>query len=197
MTLELERQRFTADEYHKMAEVGILRSDDRVELIDGEIIRMSPIGSRHADCVNRLMGLVYDQLHGTATVSIQNPVRLSVDYEPEPDLAALRPRNETYAERHPAPEDVLLVIEVSDSSLQYDLTMKLPAYGRSGVLEAWIVDLDGERIERHTDPFAGGYRLRALAQSGERLTSTVLPQVVIDVDAVLGRQRGRDDVTEP
>lgn len=184
-TFQVERQRFTVDHYHKMAEAGILTEDDRVELIDGEIIQMSPIGSRHADCVNRLLEIVYEQVHHDAIVSIQNPIVLSEGYEPEPDVAVLRRRNGSYASSHPGPADVLFIIEVSDSSLDFDLTKKLPAYGRWGVPEVWIVDLQGESVQRHSRPFGGGYQLRTIVPPGESLPSTVLQTFVIDANVVL------------
>ncbi len=184
--LHVERQRFTVDDYHRMAEVGILSPDDRVELIDGEIIRMTPIGSRHAACVGRLANMLPLRLAGAAQVFIQSPVQLDVRYEPQPDVLVLRPRDDFYAERLPTAADVLFVMEVSDTSLALDREKKLPAYGWSGVPEAWIVDLAGERIERHSEPFIGGFRFMTWARRGESLPSSVLPDLVIEVDAVLG-----------
>lgn len=184
--IQVERQRFTVDDYHKMAEVGILSPDDRVELIDGEILRMSPIGSRHADCVNRLLAIVYDQVHRDAIVSIQNPIILNDGYEPDPDVAVLRRRNQSYADHHPSPEDVFLVIEVSDLSLEFDLAKKIPEYGRSGVSEAWVIDLHGDSIQRHSDAFDEGYRVRSILVRDESLSSTVLPSLEIIANEILG-----------
>ena len=180
---EITRRRFTVHEYHRMAEVGILHEDDRVELIDGEIVQMNPIGSRHAMCVIRLNRMLVPLLGEEAFVSPQNPVRLSERLEPQPDLAVLRVRD--YTGSLPGPEDVLVLIEVSDTSLTYDRDVKLPLYAGAGIPEVFIVDLAGEAIERHTEPSGNCYRLSARAGRGEALASTALPKVVITVDAVL------------
>jgi len=178
------RRRFTAEEYHKMAEVGILHEDDRVELIEGDIVQMAAIGSRHMMCVIRLNRLLVPMVDDGALVSPQNPVRLGERLEPEPDLAVLRVRD--YTDSLPGPEDVLLLMEVSDTTLGYDRRVKLPLYARSGVPEVWILDLTGERIERHTGPSADGYRHTERARRGETLGSEVFPSLVLQVDAILG-----------
>ncbi len=179
--------RFTVDEYERMAAVGILHEDDRVELIDGEIVQMAAIDSRHMFCVNRLTGLLTQVVANPASVSVQNPIRLPSNSEPEPDVVVLR---EGIAEDAvPSPADVLLVIEVSDSTLAYDRTIKFPRYARAGIAEAWLVDLEGERIERHSDPGVTGYRLIAILERGDTLISTVLPAVAFAVDAILGKPR--------
>ncbi len=179
------RRRFTVEEYHKMAESGILHEDDRVELIDGEIVQMNPIGSRHAMSVIRLTQLLVPLAGEEAFVSPQNPVRLGEYGEPQPDLALIRARD--YARSLPSPEDVLLLIEVSDTTLRYDREVKLPLYARSGIPEIWIVDLAGETIERHNEPSeAGGYRRTERSRRGEMLGSEALPGLTLPVDAVLG-----------
>jgi Uma2 family endonuclease len=136
MGIELKRRRFTVDEYRRMGEVGILDEDERVELIEGEIVEMSPIGRRHAGIVNRLNDLFTFRLRGRAIVAVQNPISLGSKYsEPQPDLTLLRPRADFYADSRPEPPDVLLVVEVMDTSVERDRQVKLPLYARAGVPE--------------------------------------------------------------
>jgi Uma2 family endonuclease len=151
------RHRLTADEYHRMSEAGIFSEDDRVELIEGEIIDMSPIGTDHTSAVNRLNAIFARSLGLRAIVSVQNPVRLSSRSEPQPDIALLRYREDFYRHAHPGPEDILLLVEVADSSLRYDLEVKLPLYARHGVPEVWIVDLEHRRLEMYRRPAENTY----------------------------------------
>jgi Uma2 family endonuclease len=183
-TQEVTRRRFTVHEYHRMGEVGILHEDDRVELIEGEIVEMASIGTRHFTCVNGLTRLLVRGVGDAAIVSVQNPVRLDERTEPQPDLGVLRVRD--YRESLPMPEDVLFLIEVSDTTLSYDRGVKLPLYARAGIPEVWIVDLASELIERHTVPSANGYRSFLRAQRGETIEPAALPELAIRVDAVLG-----------
>lgn len=178
------RRRFTTAEYERMAATGILREDDRIELIAGEIIQMNPIGGRHIQSVNRLTRLLSHIAGEQALVSVQNPIRLSDNSEPQPDLALLRDRD--YVTEIPAAADVLLTIEVADSSLAYDRGQKLPLYAAAGIPEAWLVDLIAGSIERHTEPRTDGYRLIARASRGESLASTVMPTLILAVDTILG-----------
>ncbi len=181
---QIARRRFTADEYHRMAEAGILTEDDRVELIAGEIVEMAAIGVRHADCLTALTDLLRELLGQEVSLRVQNPIHLAEGSEPQPDLALVKRRR--YRQTHPTAADVLLVIEVAESSLTYDRSVKLPLYAAAGIAEAWLVNLVDETIERHTDPRGGRYRQTVLAGRGESLASTVLPAVTIPVDAVLG-----------
>ena len=183
MTASMRRRRFMVDDYHRMAEAGILMEDDPVELIAGENIEKCSITARHVWCTNRLNHLLIPQLGDGLLGSPRNPVRLSDDSEPEPDFAIIRDRP---YEELPTPADVLLVIEVADSSQEYDRGVKLPLYAAAGIPEAWLIDLAAEMVERHTGPGKGFYRLTALALRGESLTSTVLPGLTIAVDDVLG-----------
>jgi Uma2 family endonuclease len=137
MALQVSRRLFTVHEYDQMVQAGILHEDDRVELIEGEIIEMAAIGSRHAACVNRLVQLFVMHVAGQAIVHAQNPIRLSERTEPEPDLSLLKPRPDFYAAGHPGPQDVLLVIEVADSSIGFDREIKIPLYARAGIPEVW------------------------------------------------------------
>ncbi|MBA2442426.1 MAG: Uma2 family endonuclease [Rubrobacter sp.] len=177
---------FTADEYHRMAEAGILDEDDRVELIEGEVLEMSPVGSRHAACVNRFNSLFNRQVTDKAIVGVQNPVRLDEHSEPEPDLALLRPREDFYSGDHPAPGDVLLLVEVAETSAEYDSAVKLPLYARAGIPEVWLVNLPDESIELHHRAASGEYRETLRAKRGERLASKTVPELEVAVGDVLG-----------
>jgi len=131
MTVQTHKRLFNVDEYHRMAATGVLSESDRVELIGGEILEMSPIGRRHAACVDRLTRLLVIRLGETAIVRVQNPIALGQHSEPQPDVSLLRPRDDFYASGHPSPEDVLLVIEVCETSIDYDRDIKLPEYAAS------------------------------------------------------------------
>jgi Uma2 family endonuclease len=183
-TQEVTLRRFTVNDFHRMGEAGILHEDDRVELIEGEIVEMAAIGTRHFACVNGLTRLLIRAAGDDAIVSVQNPVRLDEHSEPQPDLAVLRVRD--YRESLPMPEDVLLLIEVSDTTLAYDRGVKLPLYSRAGIQEVWIVDVAHEVIERHTDPSGDGYRRIERARRGETTESVALPELTLGVDTVLG-----------
>jgi len=167
-----------------MGEAGILHEDDRVELIEGELVEMTAIGTRHFSCVNRLNRLLVMNVGDEAIVSVQNPVRLNEHTEPQPDLTVIRPRD--YRLSLPGPEDVLLLIEVSDTTLAYDRGVKLPLYARAGIKEVWIIDLPGETIERYTDPLEESYRRADRLRRGQRLESISLPGPTPSVDEVLG-----------
>ena len=152
------RRLFTREEYHRMGEVGILKPTDRVELIRGEIVEMSPVGRRHQAFVDNLTQLLVVRLAGRVIVSVQNPVVLADDTEPEPDLKILRRRPVPYKEREAYAEDVLLLIEVAETSLAYDRSTKLRLYAEAGIPEYWVVDCATESIEVHRTPDADGYR---------------------------------------
>jgi Uma2 family endonuclease len=152
------RRRFTRAEYYRMAEAGILRRHDRVELIRGEIVEMSPIGRRHRAFVDNLNALLMLRLAGRAIVSVQMPVVLTDDTEPEPDVTLLRRRPVPYKEREAHAEDVLLLIEVAEGSLAYDRITKLRLYAEAGIPEYWVVDCEAETVEVYRDPGPEGYR---------------------------------------
>ena len=178
------RRRFTAQEFLKMGESSILKEDDHVELILGDIIQMCAIGALHVNCVNALNKLLNRLIGQDEDVSIQNPVLLRFDTQPEPDVVLLRAARDRAS--LPRAEDVLFLIEVSDSSLDYDHETKLLLYAAAGIAEAWIIDLHGERLERYTEPSPDGYRRVLEVGPGERLASTTMPNVTLDVNAVLG-----------
>src|SRR6266498_3300178 len=158
MSVRLLKGPFTVDDYHRLAELGILGEDDRVELLDGQIVEMTPIGPDHAGCVDALNRLLSRLVGDTGIVRVQNPLVLSSEWEPQPDLVVLRPRADGYRKAHPGPEDVLLVIEVADTSLESDREVKLPRYAVAGIPEVWLVALANDRIEVYRQPAPDGYR---------------------------------------
>jgi len=178
--------RFTVDEYHRMAEAGIFHEDDRVELIDGQVVEMTPIGPAHASCVKRLLSLFAPLAGGAATLSVQDPVILGEHQEPQPDIALLRYRSDGYRDRHPHAADVLLVVEVADRSLPHDRDTKVPLCAAAAIPEAWLVDLGGDRILVHRDPGPDGYRDVATAMRGQTLAPSAIPDMQLDVGEVLG-----------
>ena len=181
MPVALRTRRFTADEYLRMAQVGILSEDDRVELIDGEVLAMTPIGPRHSAAVDRINHLFTSRVSGRAIVRVQGPVRLNLYTEPEPDILLLRPRADFYASAHPGPADVLLVLEVADSSIGYDRDVKTYIYAQSGVHEYWIVDLNDGVLIRHTSPSGGAYREVERVASQAQIAPLLLPDSVVGV----------------
>lgn len=179
---ELPRRRFTTDEYERIVEAGILGPADRVELIEGEIVEMAAIGSRHAACVRKLQVLLTE---ANAQMSVQQPIRLDDLSEPEPDLALVRPRDDFYASAHPGPTDVLLVVEVSDTSFPADLASKLPLYAAAGIAEAWVVDLRGDRVLVHREPSANGYRRVSEHGPGHHVSPAAFPDLSLAVAEIL------------
>jgi Uma2 family endonuclease len=175
------RRRFTRAEYHRMAEVGILGEDDRVELIRGEIIQMSPIGRRHVAFIDNLNQLLVLRLGGRAIVSVQNPIVLGDDTEPQPDLAVRRLRPVPYKDREAHAEDVLLLIEVADSSLAYDRSTKRRLYAEAGIAEYWVVDCAAETVEVHRVPDVEGYRDVDRVGGSATLTLYAFPEVELTV----------------
>lgn len=185
MAIDLKKRRFTVTEYHQMAQAGILGEDDRVELIEGEIVEMTPIGARHASCVARLDHYLGRELGDAAVTWPQNPVRLGEHSEPEPDLALLRPRADFYASGHPGPEDIFLLVEVADSSADPDRRVKVPLYARSGVPEVWLADLQQQTITIYRDPTPEGYRTVRVVRRGEGLTPGAFPDCALAVADIL------------
>ncbi len=154
----IRRHRLTVEEYHRMGEAGILRQDERVELIEGEIVDMVPIGSAQGAAVKRLIRIMTQAVGERAIVAAQDPVLLDENSEPQPDIALLRSREDFYANAHPDPKDVLLIIEVADSSLRYDREVKIPLYARHGIPEVWLVDLEHKALTTHRQPQDKGYK---------------------------------------
>ena len=169
MTINLQPFLLSVDDYHRMREAGILTEDDRVELIRGQIYYMSPKGSRHSNTVNRLTKLFLIHLMDKAEVHSQNPIRLSNASEPEPDLALLTPPLSRYDDRLPIPEDVILAVEVADTSLAHDQNLKVSLYGQAGIPELWIVNLQENEVEVYQQPQQNGYRIRTRYQAHEQI----------------------------
>ena len=179
------RHRFDVDAYYRMAETGILSPEDRVELLDGEIIEMAPIGAPHGGKVDRLNSLVAGLVaDGRVIARVQGPLRLDRRNEPQPDLMLLRPRADFYESSHPTAADVLLLVEVADSSLAWDRGPKLDLYVRHGVPEVWIVDLVGRVVEVCRKPGPQGYAERAAIKDGA-LTAVLVPTLHIDVGSLM------------
>jgi Uma2 family endonuclease len=186
MALQPTKRLFTVAEYYRMAEAGILGEDDHVELIEGEIIQMSPIGPRHSGGVGRLTSLFSRIFGASAIVWVQNPVRLGERCEPEPDLALLKPRADFYASAHPTSADVLLVVEVADSSVDYDRGVKAPLYARSGIPEYWLDDVGQQHVTIYREPTPDGYAVVRVARRGETIRPVMLPDLEVAVDDILG-----------
>ena len=180
------RRPLTVAEYHRMGEAGILTEDDRVELIEGQLIAMSPIGSDHSGTVNALNRLLVRAVGDHGVVGVQNPVRLDDYSEPQPDFSVMRPRADDYRRSIPRPADVLLIVEVAHSSLNYDRAIKQSLYARHGIPEFWIVNLPGDVVEVHRAPSGDAYTTVTRAGRGELLQPELLPSVVVAVSEVLG-----------
>ena len=181
-----KKRLFTRKEYHAMGEAGIFGHQERVELLKGEIIAMSPAGDRHSACIVRLnrafAGL---NIANRTLVSVQSPVVTSPTSEPEPDFMLLTFRDDLYDFGKPRPRDVLLLIEVADSSLDYDRNVKLPYYASLGIPEVWIANLRDDRIEAHTEPTPQGYRATRIYQPGDAISPTAFPDLQISVSDII------------
>ena len=184
MSVDVVRRRFTVDEYLHMAQAGILTERDRVELLDGEIVEMTPIGFPHAACVAALLRVLITRVGSRALVWSQGPIRLSERSLPEPDVTLLRPRLVSYSDAAAEPRDVLLLIEVSDTSLRCDRELKLPLYADAGIPEYWIVDVQGREIEVHTNPSGSRYGTVRTFGRGESLSPLAFPDLRVAVDEV-------------
>jgi Uma2 family endonuclease len=177
--------RFSVKDYYRMAETGVLRPDARVELLDGRIIDMSPIGPLHGGVVNRLNHLFNQLSQRRWVVTVQSPVRLNDSSEPEPDVMLVKPAPDFYSSRHPGPEDVFLLIEVSDSTLETDREVKLPGYGRAGITEVWIVNLVEGTLEVYREPHDTGYANAQILHEGDSVAPALFPDAVIEAAQLL------------
>ena len=184
--VEMKRRRFTVADFLRLAEVGFLADDERVELIRGEIIEMSPISEGHASTVMRLVSLLSRMFGQRALLSVQNPVQLDDATLPQPDVVLLRPRDDFYGQRHPGPEDTLLLIEVSDTTLTYDRRVKTALYSAAGVMEYWIINLQKRQIEVYREPQSEGYRTMTRYAPGEMLSPLAFPDINLKVDEIIG-----------
>lgn len=179
-------RRFNVTEYYQMAKAGILKPDDRVELLEGEIVTMSPIGNQHAVCVRRLIKLLVGLVGDQGVVDVQNPIHLDDFTEPQPDLTVSKPRMDLYAAHHPTSADVLLIIEVADTTLRFDQRVKTRLYAKAGIPEVWIVDIAHEQIIGYTDPVAQRYETTKSCKRGETVSSEMVPVITIAVNDILG-----------
>jgi Uma2 family endonuclease len=186
MSVQFQKHCFNVHDYHRMVEVGLLSEDSRVELIEGEIIKMSSIGSTHGGAVKRSSAFLNRALGDAVIVSVQDPIRLDDFSEPQPDLALLKPRKDFYSNAHPTPEDVLVVIEVAESSVNYDRNLKVPLYARAGIPEVWLMVLQKDVIEVHSQPKNGKYQKVQRLKRGKTLISQILPEFSCRVEDLLG-----------
>jgi Uma2 family endonuclease len=182
----MQPHRFTVDDYHRMVEVGVLDPDERVELLHGEVVEMTPIGPLHASTVSRLARVLIEATGPETYVSPQNPASIDLHSEPEPDLVLARPDIDRYREAHPGPDDVLLLVEVADTSLEMDRNVKLPLYAKAGIVEVWIVDVNENGVEVCRDPSGGEYRDVRRFKPGDSITLHALSDVTVEVSDFLG-----------
>lgn len=186
MSVQLQKRLFTVKEYHLMTEAGILSEGDRVELIEGEIVKMAAIGTRHASCVKRLtrrFSLIPEE---RATLGVQDPIQLTERTEPQPDVVLLLPRADYYATAHPVPSEVLLLVGVSDSTVDYDRDVKVSIYSRSGIQEVWLVDLVENCLEVYRQPGPNGYSLMLKFWRGQQVAPLAFPDFELSVDFIFG-----------
>jgi Uma2 family endonuclease len=176
------RKQFTVDDYTRMRESGILTEDDRVELLDGEIYVMSPIGPLHVGIVNKLTRIVGKKIGDTGIISIQNPIRLNHLGEPQPDVTILHPRDDFYTQSLATSDDILLLIEVSDTTLEYDREQKLPKYAEAHISEVWIVDVGAQVIEQYTLPVQGVYTQLFKVLYGTTIQATQIEDLFFSTD---------------
>lgn len=181
-----ELRRFTIDEYYRMAEAGILAAGERVELLNGVVIRMPPIGGDHATSVDELCWKIVKHLPDSVRVRVQEPIRIPPESEPEPDLVVVPYRPEAYRVSHPGPEDVLLLIEVAASTLRYDRDLKLPIYAAAGIREAWLFDLRHHRVLVNREPKDGRYTIQEIVERDGTLTPLAFPDLTLKVAEILG-----------
>lgn len=186
MTVQITHRLFTVKEYDQMIAAGVFHEDDRLELLGGNIVQMSPIGIPHAACVNRLNQILTINLISKAIISVQNPIHLDQQSEPEPDIAVLQPRADFYADGHPEPEDIFLLVEVADSSLDYDREIKIPRYAQAGIPEVWLVDVENGSLTIYRQPTANGYTFQQIMRGGDSLALRAFPDVMVTAVDILG-----------
>lgn len=186
MPVQILRWQFTVADFARMVEAGILAEDDRVELIDGEVRAMSPIGPRHVAIVNRLNALFSRQVADSAIVSVQNPIQLTDYTEPQPDIAVLRLREDFYAHALPLAADVLLVVEVAESFLEYDREEKIPRYAQVLIPEVWLIDVEQETVTQYSQPDGMRYCREQILERGQRIVSNTVSSLHLSVDGILG-----------
>jgi Uma2 family endonuclease len=186
MAVQMHRWQFTVADFTRMAEAGIFAEDDRVELIDGAVCVMGPIGPRHAAIVKRLNALMSRQIADKAIISVQDPIQLTDYTEPQPDIAVLRPREDFYAQALPMPTDVLLVVEVAETSLAYDREEKIPRYAQALIPEVWLIDVGRETLTQYTHPDGTRYHGEQTLSRGQHLVSPTVTVLQLAVEHIFG-----------
>jgi len=186
MSVELERRKFSVEEYHKMAEIGILKEDERVELIGGEIFKMPPIGLRDDDCLNTIVELFFLHFMRRGIIQVKNSIQLNNENELQPDLALLQQRDDFYEEKIPQPKDTFLLIEVADSSIIYDREIKIPLYAENGISEVWLIDIDKQLVEVYRQAEGNSYQNVQQFFRGDNLTIEAFDDINLTVDEILG-----------
>ena len=183
--LKIERRLFTIEEYDRFIEAGVLTEDDPVELINGEVVKMSPISGPHAGCVARLSMMFSLQLGQQVVIWTQNPIHIDQYSEPEPDVVVLRYRQDFYTKSLPRPIDVLLLIEVADTSLSYDRRVKVPLYAKVGILEIWVMDVENRLIYVYRNPVNGKYQETLVMKPGDTITPVTFSEILVKVDEII------------
>jgi Uma2 family endonuclease len=185
MATEISKRLFTVHDYHRMVEAGILSEDDRVELIYGEVLKMSPIGPRHSAAVLRANHVLQRIVGDRAIIGVQGSVRLDEYDEPQPDIYLLRPKDDFYASGHAGPPDIFLIVEMADSSLGYDKGLKMRLYAETGVPEYWVADIQNEGVIAYSQPRESTYSVFHEFRRGDKISPELLPDCQIPVDALL------------
>jgi len=180
-----ERYHFTQREYYALVEAGVFTEDSRIELVQGDIVTMAPIDAPQAGLVNRFGRLFHNGLGERAAVTVQNPIVIGADTEPQPDLTLCKPRADDYTAKHPRPDEILLVVEVADSSVRYDRDTKVPLYAAAGIAEAWLLDLNGGTLEVYRTPSADGYKTLLRLKPGDTVSPLAFPDLILEVAALL------------
>jgi len=186
MAVNYQRRAISVEDYHRMAEAGVFAADERVELLDGELIEVPPMGSPRGGGITAITDLLTGRLRGRASVRVQLPVIVDAHSEPEPDFAIVPLDPREWRDRHPTARDVLLLVEVSDSSRDFDLHKKAPVYARAAIRELWVVDVVDRRIVMHRAPKGGRYTMIRIFKAGERLAPLAFPGDDFDVRAMTG-----------
>ncbi|WP_346291192.1 Uma2 family endonuclease [Sphaerothrix gracilis] len=180
--MQVLKRSFTVAQYHQMAEAGIFTPDERIELIEGEVITVAAIGFRHAACVDRAAQLFFRKFGDKAIVRVQNPVQLGDRSEPQPDIALLHPKADFYATQHPTAADIFLIVEVADSSLEYDRQVRVPLYAQQNVIEVWLIDIEHSALSVYQQPLSGKYQtVKAYGcdQCDQSLSCLAFPEISI------------------
>ena len=182
--VQLLRKKFTITEFEQMAETGIIKDEDRIELIEGELIEMGKIGKRHAACVDRLNDLFRDKFGKRVLVRSQNPIQLSDYSQPQPDLAILTRKSDYYETAHPTPDDIFLLVEVADTTIKFDQEIKIPLYAKHNILEVWLVNLNQEIVEVYYQSNINSYTTKKIFTKKQIISPISFPEIKINVSEI-------------